>query len=87
MSDGIGSWVPSGWSRADCKLIKLLFSPEGAHLGYLITRLSFTLTSLDTFDAEGETDIVLGEDLDGEVTFTGPLALRGTRLKVDAPRR
>src|SRR6185295_11358135 len=56
VSNGIGAWAPSGWTHARCKLINLLFSSEGTHIGYFVTHLTLTLTSSNAFEAEGQSD-------------------------------
>ena len=83
-SDGLGAWKADGGNHYHGKFIKHLFDASGAHVGFIITRISITLHGRERLEASSDSAFVPGEDMNAEPFFTGGLTLAtGTRLRAD----
>jgi hypothetical protein len=82
-SDGWGAWEAAGSNRYRGKFIKNLFSADGAHVGYVITRLTMVVRG-NHLEARGDSAFVRGSDVDAAPFFAGGITLAtGTRLRFD----
>jgi len=82
-SDGYGVWKKAGHSRFKCTFLKILFDEEGLQIGFVKNTLTFVLSRNGTLEGEGVSSFVMGSDPEGEVFFSGPVTLEGSRLTID----
>lgn len=82
-SDGYGSWKRTGLHRYRCIFLKFLFDEKGMPIGIIDTTLDLKVRSDGTLEGEGESDFIRGTDPEGEVFFTGPVILEGSRLRAE----
>ena len=81
-SDGIGSWKRTGGNRFRCTFIKFLFDEQGAQVGFVNTTLDLVVRRDGSLRGRGASDFVKGRDPRGPVFFSGPVLLKGSRIKV-----
>ncbi len=82
-SDGYGAWQRAGHNRFKCTFLKILFGEDGGQIGFVRNTVSLMLTRHGRLEGEGISSFIRGSDPDGEVFFSGPFTLEGSRLKVD----
>ncbi len=81
-SDGYGGWKRTGRNRYRCRFLKFMFDEEGLPIGIIDTTLNLTVRRDGRLEGHGRSDFVRGTDPEGEIFFTGPVIVEGSRLRV-----